>query len=331
MHHDLPHAAPRALRPRATATLTLLLALAVLGGVARPLLAQPAPGEPTRIAPREDLAFDRPESWGMAYFGSVLLTTGFGPAEALDPGAVELGLEGGWVPRLSDQERRIGFIGSKEEDVNRTDAIGRLRATVGLPGALTLTAGYVPPVEVDGVTPHALALALARPIAGDFAGDGERGWSLGLRASVQTATLSGDITCSAATVAAGDDPDVNPLDCLEPSDDEMTLNMASLELSGALHPRSWPALSPYLGLAAHWLDAEFQVRARYGTIEDHTVLTTDDLTWSATAGAGLDLTPRTTLAAELFYTPLDVLRDPTRGQQTDPLLNARILLTHRIR
>ena len=111
----------------------------------------------------------------------------------------------------------------------------------------------------------------------------------------------------------------------------MTLRMGSLELSGALHPRRWPALSPYAALAGHWIDAEFQVRARYGTIEDHTVLTTDGFTWSASAGAALDLTPRTNLAAELFYTPLDVLRDPTRGQQTDPLLNARVLLTHRIR
>ena len=108
------------------ALLTVFISLLVVlgGATARPLPAQTAPAEPTRIAPREDLDFDRPESWGMAYFGSLLLMTGFGPAEAPGAGAVELGLEGGWVPRLDAEERRIGFIGSKEEDVNRTDAVG---------------------------------------------------------------------------------------------------------------------------------------------------------------------------------------------------------------
>ncbi len=308
----------RPIRPRPV--LALLPALLLL-------LTPAALPAQTRIAPEEDLDFDRPEAWGMAYFGSVALMTGFGPPPALEPGSVELGFEGAWVPQLDAEERRIGFLGDKEEDVNRTEAIGRLRATVGLPGRLSLSAGYVPPLEVDGVTPHLFALSLARPLAGSR----ERGWRLGLRAVAQTGTIEGDVTCPESAVEAGADPERNPFGCLEPSDDEMTLRSGSLELSGSLHPQRWPRLTPYATLAANRFDTEFQVRARYGNLIDRTLLTTEGSTWSATAGAGYELSQRADLAAELFYSPLDIVRDPGRGEQTEALFNARVLVTYRIR
>ncbi|MEE8278611.1 MAG: hypothetical protein V3R89_07825, partial [Thermoanaerobaculia bacterium] len=57
----------------------------------------------------EDLDFDRPESWAMKYFTSVTLFTGMGVPRRMEPGSVEVGLEAGWVPTLSDRERTVGF------------------------------------------------------------------------------------------------------------------------------------------------------------------------------------------------------------------------------
>src|SRR5678815_4205502 len=63
----------------------------------------------------EDLDFDRPEAWAMAWFAAVAFPTALS-AEPLPPGAVELSLEGGYVPTLSEEQRTVGFLGEKPED-----------------------------------------------------------------------------------------------------------------------------------------------------------------------------------------------------------------------
>ena len=316
-HRDQRH------RPSRWRPLHLMLLLALL---LAPLAAGSPAGAQVRIAPEEDLDFDRPEAWGMKWFASVARMTGLGPPADLEPGSWDLGAEAGWIPHLSEEERRIGFLGEKVEDVNRSDVFGRLRAAVGLPRGFVLELGYTPPVEVDGMTPHLGAVALARSVV-------ERtGWELALRGTVEGGTIEGDVTCPEDVVEAGlDDRVRNPFRCREPSDDEMTVRSGSLELAGALHPRSLPRLTPYASVAGTWLDTEFRVRARYGSIVDRSLLTTDGVTWSATAGARWELGERTGLSGELFYSPLDVVREPERGEETDGLFNARLMVTYRVR
>lgn len=208
-----------------------LAALAVL------LTAGALPAQ-TLIAPEEDLDFDRPEAWAMKWFGSLIVMTGLGGPPELPPGGWELAFEGGWIPQLSEEERRVGFIGTKEEDLNRSSVFGRLRLSAGLPGRFVLTAGYVPPVELDGATPHLLALSLGRPLVE------RRSFRLDARLTAQRGTFEGDFTCPEDVVRAGDDPEVNPLNCLEPSDDEMTVRTAGLELSGTWTLAGAPRWSP---------------------------------------------------------------------------------------
>lgn len=300
---------------RRAAPLAVLAALLVAGA---------APGQ-TRIAPEEELDFDRPEAWAMKWFGSVVVMTGLGGPPDLPPGGFELAFEGGWIPHLSQEERTVGFLGNKEEDLNRSPVFGRLRLSAGLPGRFTLTAGWVPPVEVDGATPHLLALSLGRPLLE------RRSFRLDARLTAQGGSFEGDFTCPEDIVAAGNDREVNPFNCLEPSDDEMTVRTAGLELAGSWRLARAPRWTPYASLAGHWFDNEFQVRARYGTIVDRTVLLSDGTTLAATAGLGYEASERTRLAAELFYSPLDVVRDPDRGSENDALFNARVLLGYRLR
>lgn len=299
------------------------LAAALAAGAAL-LLAGSATAQ-TRIAPEEDLDFDRPEAWAMKWFGSVVVMTGLGGPPDLAPGGWELAFEGGWIPHLSEEERRVGFLGNKVEDLNRSSIFGRLRLSAGLPGRFTLTAGWVPPVEIDGATPHLLALSLGRPLVE------RRSFRLDARFTAQGGSFEGDFTCPEDAVAAGDDPEANPFNCLEPSEDEMTLTTAGLELAGSWSLARAPRWRPYASLAGHWFDNEFQVRARYGTIIDRSVLLSDGTTFAATAGVGYDAGERTRLAAELFYSPLDVVRNPGRGSENDALLNVRVLLGYRLR
>ena len=307
-------------RRRALAALAAALALAVS--------AVPAAGqEPPVFSPTEELSFDDPESWAMAWFGSVTVLTGFGVPEPLDPGALELGLEAGWVPSLSEDQRRVGFGGTKVEDLNRTPVIGRPRLSVGLPGGFALTGAWIPPVEIDGVETNLFALALAREL---WAGDRSRG---GLRLYGQTGTVEGAITCTAEDAAGGDDPAANPFGCEAPSNDELTLTYWGVELSLAY--RAAGGTEPYLAAAVNRFDNEFQVDAFTFGLHDRSLLLSEGTAWSVAAGLVHPLGDRGRLAGEVFYTPLDVRRlnaefEP-QPEETDELLNVRLLLSWRLR
>lgn len=301
-----------------------LLGLAVLAP--GPAAAQTATPTPT-LELTERLDFAAPESWAMAYFGSVALFTGFGPPERLEPGAIVLGLEGGWVPSLSEDQRRVGFGGTKVEDLNRTDVFGRLRLTVGLPAEISATAAWVPPVELGGVESEFLALALERAL---WRGPN---WRSGFRVHGQIGTVQGPITCTARDAAGGSDPRLNPFGCRAPSSDEATLTYYGFELSAALATRS--GLEPYLAASLNRFDNEFQVDAPVFGVRDRTRLLAAGDTWSLAAGAVLPLGEKGRLAAEVLYTPLDVARldDDFRPlpEETDELVNARLLFTWRVR
>jgi hypothetical protein len=273
----------------------------------------------------EELDFDRPEAWAMAWFAAVSLPTALADPEAPEPGELELSLEGGWVPTLSEEERTVGFLGTKPEDLNRTSAFGRLRLTAGLPGGWSATAGVVPPLEIGGIEPQLFSLAVGRQL---WEGPRVR---LGARVVGQDGTFQGDITCPADAAAHPGDPERNPYNCEAPSNDEMSVTLLGGEVQAGLRLTGLPQLSPYLTLGWTTLDAEFRVDARYNDLEDHTRLVTDGDFWWATLGASWRGAGRARLAGEVFYAPLDVVRTAGGASQDDPLLNARVLLAWRLR
>lgn len=304
----------------------LLILLAVAAGL---LAAPPAPAQTELVLDsEEDLDFDRPESWAMKFASGLVRPASFGVPEDRRPGSLELAVEAASVPSLSEDERRVGFNGTKVEDINRTDVIGQVRLAVGLPAKLTLTAALVPPVDIDGLEASLVSLGLERPL-------GSTGpWRWGLRLHAQTGTIDGDITCPDSEVRAGQDPIANPFGCLEPSEDEMELRAVGLALTAAFgRGGGW---EPYLELGARHLDLEFQVDARYSgftpfVIVDRTHQTTDGLTYSLAAGLRGPLSPRLNLAGEVFYSPLDVVRPPSTSTENDALVNVRALLSYRLR
>ena len=68
------------------------------------------------IGGTEELEFDRPESWGMKFFASLSLLTSMGVPERMGAGTIDLGFEGGLVPSLSEEQRRIGFNGNQARE-----------------------------------------------------------------------------------------------------------------------------------------------------------------------------------------------------------------------
>ena len=277
------------------------------------------------VAETETLDFDRPESWGMKYYASLALLTSMGVPEKRAAGSVDLGFEGAYVPQMSDEERRIGFNGTKLEDVNKTSFFGRIRGSVGLGKGIALELGYTPPVEVGGAKPNILALALGRPF------ELSPTWRLGVRGYGQIGTIEADITCSADEVAAGDDVQQNPFQCVEPSRDESRQKVIGLELVAGYDGAS--RFKPYVGLGLNYMDLEFQVGALYsdGQVEDHNLQLTSGTTVSASAGLSFVASARWRVTAELFYSWLRITRPPATSSGNEGFFNGRMFVSYRIR
>jgi hypothetical protein len=304
-------------RMRVTWKRSLALALLSILFASNQLFSQPV------VSGTEDLDFDRPESWALKYFASLSLLTSMGVPKALEPGTVQMGFEGGWVPGLSDDERRVGFNGTKLEDLNKTSFFGRIRGTIGLPGKLSITFGYVPPIELNGAKPHLFSAALGRPI---FEPDWGRS---GARVFGQFGTIEGDFTCSEQDVAGGEDSELNPFGCEAPSNDKTTVRYLGFELSQAFNLNN-PRFEPYVAVSVNYLDLKFQVDALYSGIRDETLQLTDGFTVAVSGGIVVSLAERWSLVGEVFYSPLGVVRPPGTESQNDGLLNVRVMIQYRL-
>jgi opacity protein-like surface antigen len=270
------------------------------------------------------LDFDRPESWAMKYYTSLALFTGMDAPQIRRAGDLDLALEAGGVPQLSEQESRVGFGGTKVEDVNKTRMFGRIRGSVGLGKGFALEAGYTPPLELGGARPHMLALALGRPFE-------LSSFRLGVRGFGQIGTIDADITCSAGEVAAGGDLQRNPLQCVAPSQDRSRHKVAGLELVVGYDGLSW--VKPHVGVGLNYMDLEFDINALYagGLVEDHETQHTSGTTVSATAGVTFEIGRRLRLGAEVFYSWLSVVRPPATAAVNEGLLNGRVVVSYRVR
>lgn len=286
-----------------------LMLLTVIGSEARAQIV---------VEGTEDLDFDRPESWAMKYFASLSLLTGMGVPDPLGKGAIALGFEGGFVPQLSEDERRVGFVGTKVEDLNRTRFFGRIRGKIGLSENYALELAYLPPFEVDGTKPNLFAVSIGRPFALSDT------FQLGVRGYTQVGTIRGDITCSSEDLEGE-----NPFRCEDRSNDELGQFLLGAELTAGYVSDS--PLRPYVGLAFNYLDLEFQIDARYSGVVDRMLQVTDGGTISLTTGLAWVPTPKWTVTGEIFYSWLSITRPPATSSSNEGLLNGRFLVSYRIR
>jgi len=267
----------------------------------------------------EQLDFERPESWAMAYMSAATLFSGFGSARATEPGSFRLGAELGHVPRLSTEQRRVGFDGTKLEDLNKTPVFGRLRLWIGLPADLTLELNWTPPVELGGAKPrNFFGAALERPLFD------HNDWRASARLYYQRGQVRGDFTCDRDTASFDPGSPENPFGCQAPSSDRFNLDYHGLELAIARQLMDGN-LEPYLAYAFTRMKPTTQVHASVFSVIDRAHLSTRGNTHTATLGIVHRPTSNWEILAAIAWTPLKIRRPPTYAQTRDDLWSARLM------
>jgi hypothetical protein len=291
----------------------------LVAGMAGLLLARQVSAQVITAAD-ELLASDRPEAWAMNYVGAATLMTAFGATPVLTPGQWTGALDVGSIPRLSDEQQRVGFRGSKQEDLNKAPVFGRVRLAIGLPHGWVAEAGWTPPLSVNGIrTRDLIAVALGRRLVATDS------FSLSARIFGQHGDAEGDITCP-ADVAGVADPEVNPAGCVAPSRDRIALHHYGADMTAAWGTAPWHGHAT-LGVAR--MEPTVQVDALLiGSVRDRSRLVARDVLPYVAAGAGRDLGERWRLSFEVLYVPLSVQRDPAQGSVNDPLTSLRAQLRY---
>jgi hypothetical protein len=273
--------------------------------------------------PAQQIDFNRPESWALKYFTAVSTFTALGPPVVREAGSIDLGLEGGWIPSLSESQRRVGFDGTAVEDLNRSPLFGRPRLTVGLPLGFSVEGAWVPPVGINGQRSNLLSAALERPfVVADSL-------TLGFRLYGQIGHSKGDFTCPSDVVSQPPGSTGNPKSCDAASKDSATLNNVGLALTGGVKLGGGGAV--HFAVGGTYNDLVFQVGAVTAGVSDNTRLATHGWTGWVAAGAGWPLGKGASFAAEAFYSPLSVVRPPQQMAQNDGLFNVRAILRLHIR
>ncbi len=280
-------------------------------------VASAAVGQPV-VDETIDLDFDRPEAWAMKRFATIFTPTAMTPPGDLE-GTWFLGLELVSIPHLNETERTVGFNGIKEEDLNKTAAYARGRLMLDLPADWSLTATYLPPVEVEGVKPNVWSLSVHRSLfrtestSFEISGFGSDG------------KIRSSFTCFDRVLEDGAE---NPFGCESLSTDDYNFTVAGLELRALKEIAGMGNPTLHLGVVSTWMDLEFHVNARRVGFIDRTRLLSSGWVPSVAGGASWNLQRNLIATAEVLYAPLAVERPEDVGT-SDDLLHVRVLLAFR--
>ncbi len=264
---------------------------------------------PTFAAKPQEVEFRSPEAWAMKYFASALIFSGIQLPRAFPAGYFSFGGEVTGIPNLSTRQQRVGFSGSKHEDLNKAPLLLRPRVQIGLPLEILFSVSYIPPVEVFDLKPHFLGAALEYPL--DLPG----AWNLGFRAHGHYGTFEGSVTCSEDVVAHAPGSEQNPYGCQEVSNDRLISRYAGMQVLIGYLRHSVPRISPYGSIGIGYAFPRFRVDALLSRgFRDNSVLETEGTLGFLSTGLDIRVLRKLGVNAELFYAPLMIERG---GDETE--------------
>lgn len=237
-------------------------------------------------------------------FGHFSVPLAFSPAQApwvYRPGAIQIGLEGTYLPDASDRLATPTTCrpGKGPENVNLLAAFPRPRIGFVLGDGVLLEASWVPPVRINGVRPNLWSFALSRTVPIN-----QRGAMFMGRAHATFGNLRAPITCPEEAL----DDAANP-NCFggEVSDDRYSPNIFGVELVfgwGLGQGR----IRPYLGAGYNILHPRFQVDFTDALgVRDRQKVEVNLSRFALLGGVTFAPVPGFTISTEAYTAPSDLI------------------------
>jgi hypothetical protein len=101
----------------------------------------------------QEVDFGSPEGWGMAFMTTSSQNLGQMPPHSVNIKDISISAELSSIPWLSKEQQKIGFGGFKDEDLNKSPAFGRIRASIGLSWDLNAEISWTPPIQINNSKP----------------------------------------------------------------------------------------------------------------------------------------------------------------------------------
>lgn len=270
------------------------------------------------IGTYEDVRFESPEGWAMAYMTASSLNLGQNPPRSTEFGRVSFAAELGSIPSLNEDQQKVGFGGFKDEDLNKSPVFGRARGSLGLIWDWTAEVSWTPPLEIDGAKPDGLwGFALSRPLID--AG----GWGLGMRLFAQEGDVRAPVTCSAEVAAQPPATEGNPFGCVAASNDRLVMDHYGAELTVSLFELPL-GIQPWMSVALTRMDPMVQLEAPLVGSLNNSIINSRGNTETISAGLSYQLSDSWRVNLATSYTPLDVERLPDNPGGQDNYWNLRL-------
>ena len=267
----------------------------------------------------QEVDFDSPEGWGMAFMTTSSQNLGQVPPHSVNVKDISISAELSSIPRLSKEQQKIGFGGFKDEDLNKSPAFGRIRASIGLPWDLNAEISWTPPIQINNSKPDNLwGAAVSKPIINN------EKIGLGLRLFLVRGGAIASVTCSEDNLNFDLYTPQNTAGCIALSDDKLKMDHEGIEIFLSLTSSS--AILPWISLASSNLDNSVEINAPLDVGRERATVYSSGTTQTISFGFTYDFNEDWSFNASSSYTPLDVRR-PNYNSGNDNFWNVRFGLT----
>ena len=257
----------------------------------------------------------------MAFMTSSAQNLGQMPPHSVSLRDISISAELSSIPHLTREQQKIGFGGFKDEDLNKSPAFGRLRASFGLPWNLNAEISWTPPLQINGSKPDGLwGAALSKPLI-----ENEK-ISIGLRLFLLRGGVIASVTCNEDKINFTSYTPQNPVGCIGESDDKLQMDHEGVELFLSFNNSS--AALPWISLASSNIDNSVEIDAPLEVGREIATIYSNGTIQTFSFGFNYDIAENWILNAASSYTPLDAQR-PNDTSGNDNFWNVRVGLTIR--
>ena len=267
----------------------------------------------------QEVDFGSPEGWGMAFMTTSSQNLGQMPPHSVNIKDISISAELSSIPRLSKEQQKIGFGGFKDEDLNKSPAFGRIRASIGLPWDLNAEISWTPPIQINNSKPDNLwGAAVSKPIINN------EKIGLGLRLFLVRGGAIASVTCSEDNLNFDPYTPQNTAGCIALSDDKLKMDHEGIEIFLSLTNSS--AILPWISLASSNLANSVEINAPLEVGRERATVYSSGTTQTISFGFTYDFNEDWSFNASSSFTPLDVRR-PNYNSGNDNFWNVRFGLT----